>query len=235
MYFYQGITPLHVIVYTSLLKFFKFDKIISMRQITFCTSALLVFGLTNFCYQASPRSEGHKVEQSTSTATKARADNLPITTDPRDLFTLSDAEKILGEPAHLVDSGSKAAGAARENSPKDSVLPIKRTASSWGSAYEANAEDKKTGRTGKLFFKIEQYPDISSAMTVYSYYKRSNETHPGFKEFNDIADEGWTGNSPVSVYMRKGNKISGIKVNKPTSKTSIDGFNEVVKRIAAAL
>jgi hypothetical protein len=168
-------------------------------------------------------------------AIKPRADNLAITTDPRDLFTLADAEKILGEPAHLVDSGWKAPGTGRENSPNDSVLPIKRTASSWGSAYEANAEDKKTGRTGKLYFKIEQYPNISSAMTVYSYYKRSNETHPGFKEFHDIADEGWTGNSPVSVYMRKGNKIFGIKVNRPTSKTSTDGFNEVVKKIAAAL
>ena len=206
-----------------------------MRQITFCISALLVFGLTNFCHQASTGSGNHKVEQPILIGAKPVAGHLLIAIDPGNLFTLSDAEKILGEPAHLVDSGFTAAGAGRENSPKDSVLPIKRTASSWGCAYEANAEDKKTGRTGKLFFKIEQYPDISSARTVYSYYKRSNETHPGFKEFHDIADEGWTGNSPVSVYMRKGNKISGIKVNKPTSKTSIDGFNEVVKKIAAAL
>jgi len=235
-YFCQEITSLGVITDVCRRQLINFDKFIFMTQInSLCISALLAFGLANFCYQASTRSEGNKVEQSTSTAIKPRADNLPVTTDPRDLFTLSDAEKILGEPAHLVDSGAIAAGAARENSPNDSVLPIKRTASSWGSAYEANAEDKKTGRTGKLYFKIEQYPNISSAMTVYSYYKRSNETHPGFKEFHDIADEGWTGNSPVSVYMRKGNKIFGIKVNRPTSKTSTDGFNEVVKKIAAAL
>ena len=206
-----------------------------MKQITICISALLVFGLTNFCHQAATSPGTNKVEQPTFIGTKPGAIHLLIATDPGNLFTLSDAEKILGEPAHLVDSGFTAAGAARENSPHDSVLPIKRTASSWACEYEANAEDTKTGRTGKLFFKIEQYPDISSAMTVYSYYKRSNETHPGFKEFHDIADEGWTGNSPVSVYMRKGNKISGIKVNKPTSKTSTKGFNEVVKKVAAAL
>ena len=232
LYFCQEITSLGVITDVCRHQLINFDKFIFMAQInSLCISALLAFGLANF----STRSEANKVEQSTFTAIKPRADNLPVTTDPRDLFTLSDAEKILGEPAHLVDSGLTPAGAARENSPKDSVLHIKRTASSWGSAYEANAEDKKTGRTGKLYFKIEQYPNISSAMTVYSYYKRSNETHPGFKEFHDIADEGWTGNSPVSVYMRKGNKIFGIKVNRPTSKTSTDGFNEVVKRIAAAL
>jgi len=232
LYFCQEITSLGVITDVCRRQLINFDKLIFMAQInSLCISALLAFGLANF----STRSEGNKVEQSASTAIKPRADNLPTPTDPRDLFTLSDAEKILGEPAHLVDSGSVAAGSARENSPNDSVLHIKRTASSWGSAYEANAEDKKTGRTGKLYFKIEQYPNVSSAMTVYSYYKRSNETHPGFKEFHDIADEGWTGNSPVSVYMRKGNKIFGIKVNRPTSKTSTDGFNEVVKRIAAAL
>jgi len=195
-----------------------------MRQISsFCISALLAFGLTSLCAQPAPRSANKKGPYTL------------ITIDVRDLFTLSDAEKILGEPAHLVDSAFKAAGAGRENSPNDSVLHIKKTASSWGCAYEANAEDEKTGRTGKVYFIIDEYPDISSAMTVYSYYKRSNETHPGFKEFHDLADEGWTGNSPVSVYMRKGNNLVGIKVNRPTSKTSTDGFNKVVKNIAAAL
>jgi hypothetical protein len=34
--------------------------------------------------------------------------------------------------------------------------------------------------------------------------------------------------------VRKGNKIFGIKVNKVTSKTSLDGFNLVIKKIAGA-
>jgi len=195
-----------------------------MRQIdSFCISALLAFGLTNLYAQPLTRSRSNKVDH-------------PLTTTyVRDLFTLSDAEKILGEPAHLVDSVSTMSGVASKTSVNDSVLHIKRTASSYRCAYEANAKDKKTGRTGKVYFLIEQYPNISSAVTVYSYYKRSNETHPGFKEFHDLADEGWTGNSPVSVYMRKGNKIVGVKVNKMTNNTSTDGFNQVVKNIAGAL
>lgn len=205
-----------------------------MRQINvFCISALLAFGLTN--PNAFERSGSNKVDPSMDITAKAKVDHPTTTTDVRDLFTLSDAEKILGEPAHLADSGSTVPGVASKTSVNDSVLPIKRTASSYRCGYEANAVDKKTGRTGKVYFLIEQYPNISSAMTVYSYYKRSNETHPGFKEFHDLADEGWVGNSPVSVYMRKGNKITGVKVNKMTSMTSTEGFNQVVKNIAAAL
>lgn len=220
----QGIAAADVTIYGCLLKFFTFDKIIFMKQVnSFCISALLAFGLTNLSTQPFARLGDNKIDHSF------------IITDVKDLFTLSDAEKILGEPAHLVDSGSTMPGVASKTSVNDSVLHIKRTASSYRCVYEANAEDKKTGRTGKVYFLIEQYPDISSAKAVYSYYKRSNETHQGFKEFHDIADEGWTGNSPVSAYMRKGNKLVGVKVNKVTSLTSTDGFNQVVKNIAAAL
>jgi len=194
-------------------------------------SALLALGFANICLQQSSKSCNDDAELSSAFNATKDSDTVPLA-KIKSMFILGAAEKILGEPAHLVDSVSTAAGDRRENSPNDSVLPIKRTASSWGCSYEANAEDKKTGRTGKLFFKIEQYPSISSAMAVYSYYKRSNETHPGFKERHDLGDEAWFGDSPFSIYVRKGNKIFGIKVNRPTSKTSLDGFNEVIKKIA---
>src|SRR5215208_4983063 len=103
---------------------------------SFFIAALLAFGLADSCSQASTRPGDNKVEHPTSTATKPEADDLPITTDPRNLFTLSDAEKILGEPAHLSDSGSTTAGVGRESSPKDSVWRIKKLASSSGCAYE---------------------------------------------------------------------------------------------------
>jgi len=196
---------------------------------------MLVLGLATLPSQSFTKRSSNKVDPSIHTTTKPGVNHRHITTDVKDLFTLPNAEKILGEPAHLADSSSTVPGVASKTSVNDSVLPIKRTASAYRCAYEANAEDTKTGRTGKVYFLIEKYPNISSAMTVYSYYKRSNETHPGFKEFHDLADEGWTGNSPVSIYMRKGNKIVGVKMNKMTSKTSTDGFNEVVKNVAAAL
>ena len=197
-------------------------------------SALLALGLANICLQQSSESFNDAAARSPVFTAIKVSDSVPLA-KIKSMFILGAAEKILGEPAHLVDSVSTAAGSRRENSPNDSVLPIKRTASSWGCAYEANAEDKKTGRTGKLFFKIEQYPSISSAMAVYSFYKRSNETHPGFKVRHDLGDEAWFGNSPFSVYVRKGNKIFGIKVNKMTSRTSLDGFNLVIKKIAGLI
>ena len=171
---------------------------------------------------------------SISTSTKPGVNHSSITTDPTTLFTLADAEKIMGEPGRLVDSETVAAGTGRESSPKDSVFQIKKTASFSGCAYEANKKDEKTGRTGKVYFLVEEYPDVSSASTVYSYYKRSNEHHDGFKELQ-LGDEAWYGNSPLFVYVRKTNKLMIMKVNGMTSKTSSEGFNQVIKNIAANL
>ena len=171
---------------------------------------------------------------SISTTTTPGVDHSSITTGPTTLFTLADAEKIMGEPGRLVDSETVAAGKGRESSPKDSVFHIKKTASFYGCAYEATKKDEKTGRMGKVYFLVEEYPTTSSASAVYSYYKRSNEHHDGFKELQ-LGDEAWYGNSPLFVYVRKKNKLMIMKVNGMTSKTSSDGFNQVIKNIAAKL
>ena len=202
-----------------------------MKQISFFCVALVII---NTWSQPFMRPGKNIIEQSINAAPSGKGVNLPDTIDATSLFTLSDAEKILGEPAHLADSASTVPGVASKTSVNDSVFPIKKMARSYKCAYEANAEDKKTGRTGKVYFLFEQYPLVSSAATVYSYYKRSNQTHPGFKERHDLGDEAWSGDSPVSVYVRKGNILFGVKVNKMTSHTSSDGFNEVVKKIATA-
>ena len=167
-----------------------------------------------------------------STHTRPVANHPSIPTDPTTLFTLADAEKIMGEPGRLVDSETVAAGMGRESSPRDSVFHIKKTSSFSGCTYEANKKDEKTGRTGKIYFLVEEYPNVSSASAVYSYYKRSNEHHDGFKELQ-LGDEAWYGNSPLFVSVRKANKIMIMKVNRMTSKTSSEGFDQVVKKIAA--
>jgi len=187
------------------------------------------------CSQPSAKPGNDKAEQSTDTAVKTEVNHPVSSIDIRNLFTLSDAEKILGEPAHLNDSASTIPGEASKHSVNDSVAPVKRQASTYRCAYEANTIDKKTGKKGIVYFLIEQYPDVSSAATVYSYYKRSNEDKPDFKGLQGVGDEGWFGNSPLFVYVRKGNKIFVMKVNKMTSLTSLDGFNLVVKNIGAAL
>ena len=235
-YFCQEIMLLDVIVYSRFLEFFTFDKFISMRQIKlFFVPASLALWFAGSCSQPSTKSGDDKVVQSIDTNSRAEVNHPLSTTDIRNLFTLSDAEKILGEPAHLTDTGSTIPGVASKHSVNDSVAPIKREAFTYRCAYEANAKDKKTGKTGIVYFVIEQYSQVSSATTVYSYYKRSNENNPGFKELHDLGDEAWFGNSPLFVYVRKGNRLFVMKVNKMTSLTSLDGFNLVVKHIASAL
>jgi len=166
------------------------------------------------------------------TLTKPVVNYLSIITGPTTLFTLADAEKIMGEQGRLVDSETVAAGVGRESSPRDSVYHIKKTASFYGCAYEANKKDEKTGRTGKIYFLVEEYPNVSSASAVYNYYKRSNQHHDGFKELL-LGDEAWYGNSPLFVYVRKANKLMVMKVNGMTSKTSSEEFSRVIKNIAA--
>lgn len=195
-------------------KVIMFDKFTSMRQFNSSfISVLLVFAL------------------SIVIANKPQASRSLIATDPTSLFTLSDAEKIMGEPGRLIDSQTVAVGTKRESSFNDSVTHIKLTAGFSECVYEANNKDEKTGKTGKIFFVIEDYPSVSSAAVVYSYYRRANQHHNGFQEL-PLGDEAWCGDSPLFAYVRKANKIMIMKVNGMTSKTSSDAFNKVVKKIA---
>lgn len=186
------------------------------------------------CTHSTISSDEQKRERSTKdTIAKAVVNHLQSSIHPSNLFTLSDAEKILGEPAHLTDSASKIKG----EDPKyiDSMSIVKRDASTYNCGYMANAKDKKTGKTGIVYFGFEQYPQVSSAKEVYSFYKKANENAIGFKVLHDMGDEAWFGSSPLFVQVRKGDKIFVLKVNKMTSKTSLDEFNLVAKKINDAL
>ncbi|MEP7110051.1 MAG: hypothetical protein ABI760_18800 [Ferruginibacter sp.] len=152
---------------------------------------------------------------------------------PGNLFTLPDAEKILGEQAHLIDSVSKIKG--EDFKYIDSMSIVKKDASTYNCGYMANSKDKKTGKTGIVYFGFEQYPQVSSAKRVYSFYKNSNKNAIGFLELQDMGDEAWFGSNPLFVYVRKGDKIFVIKVNKMTSKTSLTEFNLIAKKIAETL
>src|SRR5258705_424662 len=68
--------------------------------------------------------------------------NQPLNSiSPPEFFSLSDAEKILGEPAHLADNLSSVRG----------------DVSVYSRAYIANAQDLKSGKTGAVYFLFEQY------------------------------------------------------------------------------
>lgn len=199
----------------------------------FCLVPLL---LVLWCCNQSTISGSEKDEKTpTDTVTTAEINHPLTATRTPDLFTLPDAEKILGEPGHLSDSGSTTKGTASRYNVKDSVAEIKLNASTYRSTYTANSMDKKTGRTGIIYFVVEKYPEEAAAKTVYSFYKRANQNKPDFKELHDLGDEAWFGTSPLFVYVRKGDKIFVLKVNKMTSMTSLEQFNIVAKHIAAAL
>jgi len=176
-------------------------------------------------------------ESTTTSNTKDQQENEQIKTDPVTndkvyqppgsippgyLFTKSDAEKILGEQAHLTDSSSAM---------KVDTLEYK-------CAYTANSKDLKTGKTGVVYFLFEQYARLSSAKNAYSSIRTANENHEGVKTLHDIGDEAYFHSDGQNFYFilaRKGEKMFRIKVNKTTSTTSLEEFNLVAKNITAAL
>jgi hypothetical protein len=192
---------------------------------TYLTLTILILTAYDNSYNGFP------IETETVATTKlvrAQDSILPI-----NLFTLSDAEKILGEPAHLFERINKIKG--EEPRYIDSVSTEKRDASTYSCGYRANAKDDKTGKTGIVYFSFEQYPNDSSAKKVYSYYKRTNVNAIGFKVLYDLGDEAWFDSSPLFVYVRKKDKIFIIKVNKMTRRTSLKQFNLMAKKIAKSL
>ena len=186
------------------------------------------------CTQSTTPVDDQKQKQSiTDTIEKPVVTQTVSPIIPGNLFTLSDAEKILGESGHLSDSSTKTKG--KEMKFIDSMSIIKRDASIYSCGFMANAMDKKTKKTGIVYFMFEQYPDVSSAKQVYSFYKKANVNAIGFKELNDLGEEAWFGSSPLFIYVRKGDKIFVMKVNKMTSLTSLNEFNLITKKITDAL
>jgi hypothetical protein len=141
---------------------------------------------------------------------------------PGNLFTLRDAEKILGEPAHLTDSSSA----------------FKENRSSFLSSYFANAIDSISGKTGAIYFLFEKYEQIHAAQKKYSSIKSANEGHEGIKVLHDVGDEAYfhsDGQNFYFIMVRKGKNVFNIKVNKITSNTSLDEFNRVARNITGSL
>jgi hypothetical protein len=137
-------------------------------------------------------------------------------------LTLPDAEKILGEPAHITDS---------TNTVEDNV-------STYRLSYTANTVDLKTGKTGAIYYLLEQFDNVSSAQKKYSSIKKSNEDHEGVKILHNLGDEAYfhsDGENFYFVMVRYKEKMFNMKVNKITSKTSLNEFNTAAENITAGL
>ncbi|WP_276131631.1 hypothetical protein [Polluticoccus soli] len=118
------------------------------------------------------------------------------------LFSLADAERILGEPARLSDSATSVVA--------DTLI--------FQNTYTAIAADKKSGKTGNIYFMYEQYNDASTAHRLLAYYKTANEKN-GAQTVTGIGDEAWfhtDGQNFYFIMARKGNKAIRMKVNKLT-------------------
>ena len=167
------------------------------------------------CYQ-STKSGNNKDQQGQKQSTPQSLIH------PGNLFTESDAEKILGEQAQLTDSSTT----------------LKEDTLEYRCAYTANAKDQKTGKTGVVYFLFEQYAKVSIAKKVYSSIKTANENHEGVKVLHDMGDEAYfhsDGQNFYFILVRKGEKMLRMKVNKTTSTTSLNEFNLIAKNITAAL
>ncbi len=141
---------------------------------------------------------------------------------PENLFTLADAAKILGEPAQLTDSSTV----------------VNENVATYKCAFFAKSPDEKTGKTGAVYFMFEQYNYIASAAKEYASIKKSNENHQGVRVLQNLGDEAYFHSDEKNFYfilVRKAGKMFRIKVNKITSKTSVDSFNETAKKITGAL
>ena len=135
-------------------------------------------------------------------------------------LTLADAEKIMGEPMHVIDTATI----------------IGAESLTYQCSYKANEVDPKTQVTGAIYFLLQSYNELSGAQERYAFIKKANEDH-GIKELSDLGDEAYfhtDGSNFYFVMVRKGVNVFNIKVNKITSTTSLEAFNEVARQIAGA-
>lgn len=134
----------------------------------------------------------------------------------------AEAEKILGQTATLTENSS-------EN---------KNGITRFGCTYTATATDTKTNKTGNLYYLLEAYKNAEAAEKAYSDILKANENMPGLKELNEMGDQAFFHTDDENfalIISRKKNKMLRIKVNKLTSKTSLDELRNISKAIIASL
>ncbi|MFI5203228.1 MAG: hypothetical protein ACHQF2_01940 [Flavobacteriales bacterium] len=139
-----------------------------------------------------------------------------------DIFTLEDAEKILGEPTLL----------------KDSSWTTAKETTTFQSSYAANSSEPATGKTGNIYFMIENHAEVSAAKKAYSAIKTANEKNAGIEDRKGLGDEAYFHSDGQNFYfmlVRKGTYMFRMKVNKITGNTSLNAFNQVAEKIAAGL
>ena len=133
---------------------------------------------------------------------------------PEVILTLTDAERMLGEEGHLDEAVSYLDGSTKVYSSK----------------YSSNKQDEKSGKTGTLYFMIEEYENIESARISYESIRASNEKAAGVVPLSGVGSEAYfhsDGENFLFVLIRNENFMIRMKVNKTTSHTDEAAFREV--------
>jgi hypothetical protein len=139
-----------------------------------------------------------------------------------DLFTLSDAEAIMGEPSHLSDSSSYQT----------------EVAYTFQNSYTANRQEDGSEKTGVIYFMFQEFITVEGAIEDYAFIREGNMNNGGFEDLSNLGDEAYfhTDNENfLFILVRKSNRSFRMKVNKITANTSREEFDAVSKKITDAL
>jgi hypothetical protein len=183
---------------------------VMINHICLLLTGLIVWG----CAQTSTSNDNYKQQVF---QTHQQPKPLPLS----EIFTLKDAETIMGESLHI----------------SDSATTIEKEAEVYRSGYEANSEDLRSGKIGAIYFLFERFNQVAAAKQKYKSTFKANEDH-GAQPLKDVGDEAYFHSDNENFYfimIRKGRNVFCLKVNKITSTTSLDEFNKVARRIAAGI
>lgn len=175
---------------------------------------LVAIVLTIFCFAQSKLAP----EKSTAQTQKSLADSLFY---PFKFISLSEAEKIIGHPAHLKDSLRKFT---------EGYFRLQFT-------YRSNVKDSIKNTFGSLFFGFEQYPQTSGATRAFSLIKAENEKSNTLTMMNQLGDEGFLINDQFNnpfIMIRKGNRIYKLRLVNVEGKTSANDLQLLAKKIVSA-
>lgn len=141
---------------------------------------------------------------------------MPNTAVGRHQLSLEEAESILGQSAILKE---------RKNDTQNEIY----TSSSTFTATEADA---KTQKLSNLYYKFERFKNEEEASKIIQSFIKSNQNFSGFELLTAYGDEAFFHTDKQNFYLiivRKGNKMIRLKVNKVTSKTSLDALRKIGK------
>jgi hypothetical protein len=183
-----------------------------MRLEVFPICLFIITGLLSGCAKSSASNEEPCMIEADSVALASKQ------------LTLSDAEKIMGEPAMLTCNTL--------------TFAQRGTMPQYQCTYTALAEDDRTGKTGKLYYLSEVYVAEEVARAAYAEIYNANRSHAGVEIVPGLGDEAYYHSDGENFYfflVRKNKKMFRLKLNKVTSHSSVESFREVARLIVDRL